>query len=415
MTNPPPSSPGPAAERITVRASTGVQGGGSLNFGKLVWLEGARLHVQVDCSLKPMDPVVLKVDLQPVPGNAMLHGTVMRALPTAQGEPTAYLVRLDSVASDDQVRWHQFLKVKRSGGTLSDLSDVHDGSGAMKATYSSVAERERRAALERMGGGVKHPSGVGGGATPSSAATWSSSSLSEGGGRAAMRDALKAALTRGSEAPRPAAASPAPSPNVPPAPPAAPATRYVSHANPESMGGNPRSTASTWSQASARPGTPIPTGIPSTSAHVPAPQGPAPLRSGGFGGPPAPPPPASPGTVVTDDPTWVASNLGGTTYVKVDWRTPEAFSFDVHTQLSAGVLTLNSDGRPLPQTGAIYFVLNHQGILVQAKGTVSEHRGFSATYRVELDASHIAELRRGARTTSTVSGVGSVDPGRRAR
>ena len=170
-----------------------MQGGGSLNFGKLVWLEGARLHVQVDCSLKPMDPVVLKVDLQPVPGNAMLHGTVMRALPTAQGEPTAYLVRLDSVASDDQVRWHQFLKVKRSGGTLSDLSDVHDGSGAMKATYSSVAERERRAALERMGGGVKHPSGVGGGATPSSAATWSSSSLSEGGGRAAMRDALKAA------------------------------------------------------------------------------------------------------------------------------------------------------------------------------------------------------------------------------
>ncbi len=89
MNSQPPSPSGPAEGRIHVKASTGVQGNGALNFGKLIWVDGPKLYLQVDSELRMGDALMLRVDLSPAPGTALLEAEVMRALPAAAGAAQA--------------------------------------------------------------------------------------------------------------------------------------------------------------------------------------------------------------------------------------------------------------------------------------------------------------------------------------
>lgn len=340
------SSPEPGAARIYVRASSGVQSREGMNFGRLVWVEGVRLHLQVDVNLRPLEPVTLRVDLSPAPGTALVSAEVMRVLAGTATEPQAYLLRVTEIATDDRLRWRQFLTAKSKGGTLSDLSDVRDSTGALRSSYTATAERERAAAVARMSGASSSPP------LPRSQAssTFSSTSSGPNNNRAAMRDALRSAM---SGAPRPP--DPAPTPGAAPG----------------------RSVAPAASVAPARP-------------RVEA------------------PPSVAPGTParVDDDPTWLASPTPGRTYLQVTWRSEQAFSYDVHSQLASGVLTLSSDGRPLPSTGAITALLRYESLVVQAPASAIRVLPLSATYRLELSPGQLVDLRRMARDPSTISTVG---------
>ncbi len=327
----PPTLSTPGAERLNVRASTGVQSKEGMSFGRLVWIEGTRLYVQVDASLLPLELVALRADLSPTPGTALLEGEVMRVLPGTPNEPQGYLIRLKKVNESDEPRWQQFLRVKRTGGTLRELSDVRDSTGALSSTYSGIAERERKAAADRIRGGA-------------GTSTWSSSQPTEqGGGRAAMRDALRAAM-KGEAAPNSQAAD----------------------------GGTASAVVS-----------------PTRSVAPPGGSVVQPTRS------------LAPGVATAaEDPNWILSAIAGRSYLQVTWRGAEAFGHDANTQLVSGILTLASDGRALPSTPPIHMVLRYESLVLQCGATAIRSLPLSATYRLDLSAAQIADIRRMAKPPS---------------
>lgn len=396
MHSQPPSPSGPAEGRITVKASTGVQGNGALNFGKLVWVDGPRLYLQVDSELRMGDALMLRVDLSPAPGTALLEGEVMRALPAAAGEAQAYLVRLRSVSPADAGPWQRFLQAKQSGGTLSNLSDVRDSGQALQPSYGSRGG---------IGGSTQPPPPFSGRASTFSAAGTHSSANPAGTGRSAMRDALKAAMNRPSEAPAPLSGAPhggvAPA-SLPPLSAAAAVAASGSGAGSPSTSGRPHSASADWARTYA-PAPPTPPPAVVTPQALP-PRRPLPTGL-------SVPPPAHPSPMV-EDPTWLATNIAGRFYVEVKWSSADTFSHDVHTQLMANVLTLVSDGRALPAAPPVHLVLRHGTLAVQCAATPMRVQPLAVTYRLELDPSHLAELRRSARPTSTMSDFHSKGPGR---
>lgn len=392
MHSQPPSPSGPAEGRITVKASTGVQGNGALNFGKLVWVDGPRLYLQVDSELRMGDALMLRVDLSPAPGTALLEGEVMRALPAAAGEAQAYLVRLRSVSPADAGPWKRFLQAKQSGGTLSNLSDVHDSGQALQPSYGSRGG---------IGSTTQPPSPFSGRASTFSSAGTHSSTGPAGTGRSAMRDALKAAMNRPSEAPAPLSGLP---PNaVGPAslPPLSAAAASTASSTP-STSGRSHSASADWARTNAPP-PPTPPPAVVTPPTLP------PRRPVPTGMPVAPPSHPAP---IGEDPTWLATNIAGRFYVEVKWLSADTFSHDVHTQLLANVLTLVSDGRALPAVPPVHLVLRHGALAVQCGASPTRVQPLAVTYKLELDASHLAELRRSARPTSTMSDFHPKGPSR---
>jgi hypothetical protein len=137
---------------------------------------------------------------------------------------------------------------------------------------------------------------------------------------------------------------------------------------------------------------------------------PAPVAAGALGAQrplPLPTPrPALPGASVPDEGlSWVASNLGGRQYLEVRWHSGAAFSFDVHSQLTANALTLTSDGRALPTTPPIHAVLRFETLVVQTTATPTKQAAATVTYQLGLDEGQRATLRSRARSSSTISVV----------
>ncbi len=357
-TLPPSSVSTPGTERLTVRVSMGVQSKEGMNFGKLVWLEGTRLYVQVDATFLPLDLVTMRADLSPSPGTALMEGEVMRVLPGTPSEPQGYLIRLKKVHEGDEARWQQFLRLKQSGGTLRELSDVRDSTGALASTYSDITERERQAARDRMRG--------------AGTSTWSSSQLVEGGGgRAAMRDALRAAM-KGE-----------PAPNLGPA-----------------AAGGPVPTVRSVGSGSHGGAAPSARSFPPSLASVSATRSVAPPGVPGVQSPRT----IAPGVPVAgEDPGWILSAIAGRSYLQVTWKGAEVFTHDANTQLVSGLLTLNSDGRALPSAPPIHVVLRYESLIVQCTGTVIRAMPLLATYRLDLSAAQIVDIRRTAKPPSAGS------------
>lgn len=331
-------APAPPEDRISVRASAGVQGELSINFGTLVWVQGAQLLVRVDSELAVGEAVSVRVDLSPAPGTALLEAQVLRKLASAAGEGSAYLLRQRRVSATDEVRWQAFLVVKQNGGTLSDFSGVRDSSAVLQPSYGP-------------GGGF--------GSVSRPASAFSGAHVLDGTsqiqtGRAAMRDALRAAVARPA---RPSAGA-APSPGALPAAGSARAAWATEHAPP------------------------VPTPSRLTS--------PRPLE-------PKPSDPASEGSLrlpeTPAEPTWLASNVGGVSYIEVKWTDAKAFSAASTQLINSGVLSLVSEGRALPKFPPVHMLLRHQTLALQCPATPVTVHPTSVTYSLQLGPSHLAELR----------------------
>lgn len=189
------------SERINLRVSTGVQGAGGMNFGTLMWIAGNRMHLKVDSDLQPLEKVSLRVDLSPAAGTALLAAVVVRVLPVAPGETGTFLLRLDDVASVDRPGWERFLRLKLTGGTLSDLSDVRSSGATLATGYATSSGAQRNAGLAGVGGAAATLSGAHG--------------LGSGAGRLAMREALRSAIQRTASGSGPAPTPPVPAATAP--------------------------------------------------------------------------------------------------------------------------------------------------------------------------------------------------------
>lgn len=374
LPKPPTSSPS-TLNRVVMRASVAVQGNGVLNFGKLVWIEGSMVYVEVDSELKSGDRATLRVDLSPAPGTVLMDGEVARPISSAPGQPNAYLVKLISVSAADSARWQQFLVAKSGGIAVSDRAIVDDS-----ATPSNISQ----GSMGSMGSDGRGLFGSVPGARSVSSLP-SAGGSAAAGARAVMRDALKSAIIRPPESPVPPIGT---SPQMPAAGPSeASSSRTVPSA--KSTSG---SASADWGRTHAPPKPTPPPEVVSPPRLPPR----APQRSGLNQAPSTVGPPGG-------DPSWMASNVAGRCYVEIKWRSEETFHSDVHMQLTSNVITLLGDGRPLPTSPPIHFVLRYGTLAVQTPATPIRILPLAVTYRLELDSSHLAELRRHAPTPSTSS------------
>ncbi len=370
-----PTSTSSSLHRVVMRASVAVQGNGVLNFGKLMWIEGTMMYVEVDSALRTGDRATLRVDLSPAPGTVLMDGEVARPISSAPGQPNAYLVKLLSVSAADSNRWAQFLLAKTGGKAVSDRLIVEDSPAPSTGSQGSMGSASAGRGLFGSVPGARSVSSL-----PSAG------SSAAAGARAVMRDALKSAMTRSPDEPPPRPPVGA-SPQMPAPGPADGAPSRSTPAAKSSSG----SASAEWARTYAPP---KPTPPPEVVAPRPAPRAPqptglsqAPSAAGPVGG----------------DPIWMASNVAGRCYVEIKWRSEDTFHSDVHMQLTSNVITLLGDGRPLPTTPPIHFVLRYGTLAVQTAATPIRILPLAVTYRLELDASHLAELRRHAPTPSTSS------------
>jgi hypothetical protein len=100
------------------------------------------------------------------------------------------------------------------------------------------------------------------------------------------------------------------------------------------------------------------------------------------------------------DPTWTSSELKGNTYVEIRWISAEVFSYDVHSQLVALTLSLPASSQPFPTKPPIHVFLRHDPVMIQCTAMPVAQAPDHASYRLDLSASHLAELRRFARALS---------------
>ncbi len=120
------------SERVRVSGAASMQAGGTVAFGRIVAVSGLRIQVEADIALQKGDAVDVRFELSPVPGTALVSGTVSRRLLIAQGELPRYIVDVENVADADRERCGTWLEAARIGGTLSTfsgVSDVHDAHG----------------------------------------------------------------------------------------------------------------------------------------------------------------------------------------------------------------------------------------------------------------------------------------------
>lgn len=125
------------SERVRVSGAASLQAGGTVVFGRIVAVSGLRLQVEADIDLPRGAAVNVRFELSPVPGTALVGGTVNRRLLIAHGETPRYLVEVTNVAEADRERCGTWLDAARIGGTLSTfsgVSDVRDGMGAPRAS-----------------------------------------------------------------------------------------------------------------------------------------------------------------------------------------------------------------------------------------------------------------------------------------
>lgn len=347
----PDSTPSTTGDRVRVRATAAIRTLQTLHFGKLIWVDGARLLVQLEHPLTVDEPLDLRVDLSPLPGTALAKGVVVRELARADGEMPKYLVRLVDIALDDRARWATWLDEKRSGGTLSNVSDLTRNETPLGSGYAKVAELERARALDRMKAKTNP------GSTPSAHSSWITSDVREAAsGRAAMRDALKSAIRKTAENELPG--------------------RVVA--------------------SSSFPPRPVPG---SGAGERPPPVASVQRPMVGYP-PPVVATPVAAAPPRTFDPGWTVSEMKGNTYVEVRWASPEVFSYDVHSQLVALTLTLHAGATPFPRNPPIHMFLRHDPVMLQCEATPLVIGTDHASYRLALTSAHIAELRRFSRPLS---------------
>lgn len=390
------SVPG-AAERIDVRVSAAVRTDSGVSFGTLRWVAGEQVLIEVDTDMHLGASVEIRVDLSPTPGTALVRCTVMRQLATAPGESSRYVLRNVDMPAEDRSRWLAWLRALRHGGTLSDFGMLSTGSEPIAGAQAQARASEVRAALDGMNA---RRMGQGSASNPVSGARsdpfGNRSDVKEAGaGRAAMREALRKALS----AQVPGGARPAASSAPASTPSTAPTSTPPVSVQPASRGPTPPVAPPRVSPLSTPPRTGGPSVAPTSAPYAPAPTKPAPTLT-------------TSREVTSSDPTFSVSAASGATYLEVKWISGDQFGYDVHSQLTRGILHLPASTGRLPERGDVTLLLRHGGLFLQCRAYVVESGSFGVTLRVSLSTGDIETLRHAARPTSTTSSIRSTPPKR---
>jgi hypothetical protein len=95
----------------------------------------------------------------------------------------------------------------------------------------------------------------------------------------------------------------------------------------------------------------------------------------------------------------------GQAWLAVRWRSTAALGYDLHSQLSRGVLSLAATGEPLPTGDRLSILLQFESLYVQAPATLVDGGPFGAVYKIEIAAPDLAALEAAVRPRSDASDV----------
>lgn len=139
-------------ERVDIRTAAAVRVGGVAAFGTLHWIAGDRLMIEVDGSFPAGEPAEIRLDLTPMPGTALVVGSVHRQLVTAEDEMERFVFRVVSVAEEDAERLTAWIAQVRVGGTVKDFSTL---SAIRRARAPQSTWSEARVVLGRIDARVR--------------------------------------------------------------------------------------------------------------------------------------------------------------------------------------------------------------------------------------------------------------------
>lgn len=343
----------PDGGRTTVQTSVALRAEAGFFFGMVRSVDDRRVLVEVDAPLVEGEPLDVRVTLSPTQMTALFKGRVARVLATAAGETPRFLLDIGAFATGDREKFDAWIQNVRNRGTFASFDSALSG---FSSAAGGGASSEVRQALQRMAG---RPLSAGPTTDPFGARSDIESGNVAGGGRNAVRDALRAALARRSDGSAPPSTPTAPPPvgRVVASGPAAPPTSVAPRSSP-------------------------PPSTPSGVSRAPTPSTP----SGVSRATPSTPPGAA-------DPAYATTLTRTATWMEVHWRDPALFERDARLQLANQILVLARGPSPLPTTGALRLVLRHQDVQLDCEATVRATGADGVTYRLQLDALQLERVR----------------------
>lgn len=140
---------------VQLRASTAVHSGSGSDFGTVVTVKGRELLVETDSVLSVGEKLDLKVNLEPIPGCALVGGVVVRQVEAQQSRRRAYVVMVGTISPVDKPGWERLIAY-RSGqapstapGASAAPPSGESANGSPNALSQAAVQREAtRAALK---------------------------------------------------------------------------------------------------------------------------------------------------------------------------------------------------------------------------------------------------------------------------
>lgn len=171
------------SERVSARVAVSVRVADAVVFGTLRSVHGDRLTIEAEAEFPAGEPAELRIELTPHAGTAFVHGHVDRRLLTGVDEQSRFVVRVTEVPPDDDVRFRAWIEQMRTGGTVKDFSVFSDSRRSV--VHSQTRASEARQALASMDT-----------RSVTRALQDRTSSVTGGGGRDRIREALRKVLAR---------------------------------------------------------------------------------------------------------------------------------------------------------------------------------------------------------------------------
>lgn len=139
-------------ETVLLRASTAIHSPNVSNFGTVAWVAGRELLLESDTALRVGEALELKVNLEPIPGCALLKGIVVRATSDGDSRRSGCIVHVASVSPVDKPAWEKLLAYRSRGTTAppSRPESVPAAAAASSAAGNSLAEGARLREATRL-------------------------------------------------------------------------------------------------------------------------------------------------------------------------------------------------------------------------------------------------------------------------
>lgn len=140
---------------VQLRASTAVHSASGSDFGTVVTVNGRELLLETASVLSVGEKLELKVNLEPIPGCALIGGVVVRQVEAQQSRRRAYVVMVGAISPVDKPGWERLIAYRSGqapstapGASAAPPSGESANVGPNALSQAAVQREATRAALK---------------------------------------------------------------------------------------------------------------------------------------------------------------------------------------------------------------------------------------------------------------------------